>query len=138
MDYLHFQAKAAQYHARGRSIPWAFSQININIDQMNLGRGRSAGKRDRVCQGGKQRQNVASASLASRFADGSQNVKLPSSYCSQALQVQGWFVRRPRSFSAAIMPTMAGRQRPIEKFAEAVGKCTVEVSLQLRVFSLPF
>jgi hypothetical protein len=26
------------------------------------------------------------------------------------------------------MPTIAGRQRPIEKFAEAVGKCGVEVS----------
>ena len=25
------------------------------------------------------------------------------------------------------MPTMAGRVRPIEKFAEAVGKCSVEV-----------
>lgn len=27
----------------------------------------------------------------------------------------------------AEMPTMSGRVRPIEKFAEAVGKCSVEV-----------
>jgi NADH dehydrogenase [ubiquinone] 1 alpha subcomplex assembly factor 8 len=30
------------------------------------------------------------------------------------------------------MPTMAGRVRPIEKFAEAVGKCSVEVRRVLR------
>lgn len=32
------------------------------------------------------------------------------------------------------MPTIAGRQRPIEKFAEAVGRCGVEVRFIERSF----